>query len=282
MDHDELWKKVLHFGNTFFCKDDDYSIINKIIKPFSIVLTDMYEKPKRYYKDILKPCSIKLLSVDEDGLIHAYQNDIHNEHFLVLPYTPVGIKNPRNHCYLNSILQVLFFIFHNNNDFSGSDVNPGIEGKITSLILDIADNNSLPTPIIQLKNMLGTFNTILDGRCQQDALECFISILDIIHVGSKFALIEDGDLTENNIISIDKTVFSSITSKTYTCLVCSSVSGFGSEHRINMVNIKPKQGTSMSKLLLDSYSVSLHKNCHTCACTTAHIEKLFLYTRLNS
>ena len=87
-----LWKKVLHFGNTFFCKDDDYSMINKIIKPFSIVLTDMYEKPKRCYKDILKPCSVKLHSVDEDGLIHAYQNDIHSEHSLALPYTPVGIK----------------------------------------------------------------------------------------------------------------------------------------------------------------------------------------------
>ena len=86
-------------------------MINKIIKPFSIVLTDKYERPKSYYKSILKPCSVKLLKVDEDQLIYTYKNDIQNEHSLALPYTPVGISNPRNHCYLNSILQVLFSFF---------------------------------------------------------------------------------------------------------------------------------------------------------------------------
>ena len=70
----------------------------------------------------------------------------------------------------------------------------------------------LPQIFFLLKQYLANYNSILDGRRQQDAHECFLKILDIMHAGTKFALIEDSNLTEEYIMSYSKQMFSSISS----------------------------------------------------------------------
>jgi len=123
-------------------------------------------------------------------------------------YIPFGIENPRNHCYLNSIPQVLFVIFHQMKLHS-FDCNE--KGKITKLIsyLSSLDAHSAFS-IVLLKTLLANCNLLLDDRRQHDAKESLIIVMDIIHAGTKWALIAGDNLPEDLVISFKTSVFSSI------------------------------------------------------------------------
>ena len=130
--------------------------------------------------------------------------------------------------------------------------------------------------ISTVKENLANYNIILDGRRQQDAHECFFILLDIIHAGTKYNLVDGGDCTDDCVMSNKKDMFSSIASVKYDCSSCSTVSGFVSVPCIRVVNIKPTKNSPISKLIHESYTVSLTKNCTSCACDTEHLERTTL------
>ena len=63
-------------------------------------------------------------------------------------YIPFGIENPRNHCYLKSILQVMFSIFHHR---PVDNVNNNSDGEIIRYIHDISNSKLSAANTLLLK-----------------------------------------------------------------------------------------------------------------------------------
>ena len=160
--------------------------IDSIVKPCSVILEDIYRKPKQKFAGQLKRCFINLLKIDESYAVSEEKRTYHtsDSKTVCVPkhsYIPFGIENPYNHCYLNSILQVMFSILHHRPlDY----VNNNSEGEIIRYIHDISNCNLSAANTLLLKSTLQKRHRIMGGRLQQDAHECFSIFLDILHEGT--------------------------------------------------------------------------------------------------
>ena len=152
-------------------------------------MNDIYQNQKQQYK--LKPCSIILSDCKYDV------PSCHEDKHVSLYRKPLGLNNPSNHCYLNSVLQIIIHLLKTNN---WDKFNDNKEGDITRKISHIACLSVLPqSMIMELKDMLKSYNNLLSGSRQQDACECLMTFMDLIHKGTKYSLIADDDEDDNTI-----------------------------------------------------------------------------------
>ena len=126
---------------------------------------------------------------------------------------PIPLANPRNHCYLNSILQVLFRL--KDIIFTNLLVNDNPEGR---LIRDLSDSvhSASESEMAKFKSNLSSYNQFFDGVIQRDACECFQLILNILHVGTKRSILGlDSSLVESDefLMSTTKSYFSFLLKK---------------------------------------------------------------------
>ena len=178
--------------------------VNSIVKPCSVILDDIYRKPKQKFAGQIKRCYVNLLNINESYTVSDnstyHMSDNKTDCVAKHSYIPFGIENPRNHCYLNSILQVMFSIFHH---IPLDNVNNNSEGEIIRCIHDISKSELSAANTLLLKHSLSKRYIIMDGRQQQDAHECFSIFLDILHDGTQYNLVDDGVSTDD-ITSIKK------------------------------------------------------------------------------
>ena len=79
------------------------------------------------------------------------------------------------------------------------------------------------------------------GVIQRDALECFLKIIEILHIGTKICLIDCekiSQIEDDFVTSLTKILFTSILKKTLTCTVCHHKNE--SEVHTQLINIYPK------------------------------------------
>ena len=124
---------------------------------------------------------------------------------------------------------------------------------------------------MELKDMLKSYNNLLSGSRQQDACECLMTFMDIIHKGTKYSLMADND-EDDNTISLANGMFLSIYQKMFTCRICGDSVSCGSQSRI--LNILPIENCSIEQLLEHSMTQVVLKNCITCHRDTEHVEIL--------
>ena len=189
-------------------------------------------------------------------------------------YRPEGIQNPSNHCYLNSILQILCRVLVTVNAdlyFKDND-----EAKLVQLLMDIISKRSDRT-LTGFKVELRKYNHFFDGSIQRDAVECFNLLLDLIHEGTKKNLIDmDGSMLENDdfVTSLSKELFAFTLMKTMTCENCNRktdtfIPGYN-------LDIYPDSDDSITNLLDKSMSSIVTKSCTSCMSDTNHTEILQL------
>ena len=78
----------------------------------------------------------------------------------------------------------------------------------------------LPQSIImELKEMLKSYNNLSSGFRQQDACECIMTFMDLIHKAAKYSFVADND-EDDNTISLANGMFLSIHQKIFTCRIC--------------------------------------------------------------
>ena len=210
-----FWNQILQFDRHIYCNVKDNLAVNSIIKPCSVILDDIYKKTKQKFAGQLKRCFVNLLKVNESYTVSDnrtyHMSNNKTDYVAKHSYIPFGIENPRNHCYLNSILQVMFSIFHHR---PVDNVNNNSAGEIIGYIHDISNSKLSAANTLLLKNSLRERYVIMDGRLQQDAHECFSIFLDILHDGTQYNLVDDG-VNMDDITSIKKELFSSMTSMEY-------------------------------------------------------------------
>ena len=137
-------------------------------------------------KNLVKPCFVRLEGISQDqmeklGMCNSMPSDgtvdlSSSDHSTESDTSPIPIPliNPRNHCYLNSVLQVLFRI--KDILFTNLSLNNSPEGKIVDTLFSSFNSNS-EAQMASFKNDIAFYKQFYDGKVQRDVYECFQGIL---------------------------------------------------------------------------------------------------------
>ena len=94
---------------------------------------------------------------------------------------PFGIKNPKNHCFINVILQFIYSVSRSTQQ--KIHINNCVEGKISECIFDTAHKTPSAQEVETLKLQLSTYNSFFTGEIQEDACECLMLLIEILDKG---------------------------------------------------------------------------------------------------
>ena len=74
----------------------------------------------------------------------------------------------------------------------------------------------------KFKYRLAESNCFFDGSCQRDACECFVTVLNILHIATKGNLIDDDSSSEDDecTISLTKRLFMFTNKRLHQCTTC--------------------------------------------------------------
>ncbi len=272
---DALWVMAHQNNFNLACSINDREAINDITKPCEIRIKDIYHEKPLPYNENSKKCTSAVddLSVSMSGL-----QEIKDNQKAIVPYSidykPEGLQNPSNHCYLNSILQIVHRILITVND--ELYINNNREGNLVKFLMEAIRQSSSNT-LADFKTQLKLYNGFFDGSVQRDALECLNLLLDLIHKGTKQSLIDlDGSMLENDelVTSITKQLFSHTLKKTLICVNCNN----STEYFIQSYNhnVYPDANSHISDLLKKCMSGTVTKSCTLCLHDTSHTEVIKL------
>jgi ubiquitin C-terminal hydrolase len=135
--------------------------------------------------------------------------------------------------------------------------------------LDSTNPNS-GCDLSKFKLQLARFNRFYDGSKQRDVLDCFTSILDILHAGTKENLITDSINKDDDqcIYSLTQHLFCYTFKQTLQCAACRYLNT--SYDQSQLLLLYPTDDTDI-KNLLDSYMFpNFKKICNSCELNKYH------------
>ena len=244
------------------CYVYDQNAVRTLTKPCTICLEDLYNKDKKVYVT-----DTEMIENSVSRISSTCSNDV-----IANSCSPIPLANPRNHCYLNSVLQVLFRL--KDKIFTNLLVNNNPEGRLIRSLSDSLHSAS-ESEMDNFKSNLSSYNQFFDGVVQRDAYECFQLVLNILHVGTKQSILgPDSGFVEGDefIMSVYKTYFYFLFKKTLTCINCNKSSVFyvpSSE-----INVYPSNSKSLESLINDTMMSTLLKGCDCSSENTDHSELL--------
>lgn len=213
-------------GHLFCSHCDDYTYDGEILSIADSMHKDVYSFGT-------KPLALKHIGLLRANNYIAYENN-----------TPVpGFVNLGNTCFLNSVLQVLMHTpMLRNYILSDQHVCPFVKQPTHCIICEISriyqQAYALKVNVISLQNLLKIFweNTwYMASALQQDAHECFIAILDIIHKQAIIENVNDKDIKHlENCQCIIHKMFKGVLQSDIVCQSCNNVSS-----KIDIINDIP-------------------------------------------
>ena len=75
-----------------------------------------------------------------------------------------GIKDPKNHCFVNVILQIIYSVLRSTHQ--KIYINNCVEGKISECLFDTAHKTRSAQEVETLKLQLSTYNSFFTGEIQ--------------------------------------------------------------------------------------------------------------------
>ena len=252
-----LWGFVFSHQTSKACSVYDYEAIKKITRPCTVVLKDVNgnetvqpdDCPSTYIQDVTEEPN---LDTDTDSSLCSM---------------PQPLLNPRNHCYINSVLQVLHRVLTHYTE--GVNINNNTEGCLVQCLIDHVYSNT-SCGLEPFKSKLMKYNNFFNGNSQQDAYECFVHLLDILHHGTKEHLVDDPSLMDDEqfVQSLPKRLFSFLTKQTSQCTRCRFISTSFTTDRVHI--LYPKNNSGFYTLFNNSLQENLIKTCSCCHHTTTH------------
>ena len=281
-----LWDACLQFDPIVTVRTCDSNSIKALTKIAEIKITDLYENIKKGY--MLKPCSVNVytkygvetssipkVETNKSPIVNNSNNSIftdsNNSNNLVTGQyasyltSPIGIRNPKFHCYLNSVIQVFIRIlsFHLQ---CFDRINDNEEGIIFRYFKDILQTDF--KYVYNLKQHLATYDPKLNGNEQQDANECFDIICKILDAATKYSLLGDDNDEEAYICNFTKEVFSHTIQTSSKCTKCNNTCFAFSTSFVHVVT--PTDGQNVSTLIANFDKLTSSKYCIMCNLNTSH------------
>ena len=237
-------------------------------------------------KGLTRPCEVSLVDIDPDKTLKGRSPTVDSpeddepvldplpfSNFDQICIVPQPLENPSNHCYLNSILQILYRVFVHFTE--GTIINNNKEGVLVDALFKAVYSDT-KDGLTLLKILLAEYNSFFDGTHQRDAYECLVKILQILHVGTRQCLIND-DINlcdEQLVISISKRLFTFVSKSSLKCLACRFNSISYCENQT--LFLYPNSNTSIHSLFSNSSFTSVTKLCRCCNSSTLHEQTTIL------
>ena len=265
--HENLFSQMLCFDNSVSCNINNPDI-KKIITPCSVNLgiNNIAKVPCCKQNKSITPLNPKSF---EDNIIvgnsmEQTQNDLGTtSKFAVFQHVHlIGISNPRNHCFINAVLQYLYCILRTSDH--NYDFKDNVEGHISSCLYYTAKNVSNSQDV---KLKLANYDNFFSGLVQEDASEGLMLLINIMDRGivppSIDSYISDRD-------SLSEVLFSFILEKYIVCDLCALRSP--SFEPTTILHVTPMDNASMQDLVLQEHKQKLYKTCSCCKKDTWHVE----------
>ena len=278
-----LWSASLTHSFGTHCAIFDHDLVEGIVRPCKVILTDInkdqltqanFNNDNIAFSDV----PLQITPSTDPERVNSTTSTATNVNTTTSPneYTPIGLINPSNHCYLNSVLQVLqrMLSCHTQN----IHINDSSEGYIVEKFI-LCSNPRADLDMSFFKTLLTNTDDFFDGSRQRDAHECFIKILDLFHIGTKENLISchGFPVDEEFTTSLTKQLLFFSLERTLLCLTCGKRDV--SITNLHSININPKQDVEFIDLILDSLSSRIIKRCEFCCADTNH-DELLLFQQL--
>ena len=154
---------------------------------------------------------IQIIHMCQETLRHLVDPFILNKHI-----HPFGIINPKNHCYINFVIQLLFLILrtvsHNFQFISSTG------GSISKFLSEIAHSACSSKDVDALKFWLVQYDKFYSGEQEEDASEYLMMLIELINKGS----VPYCDSNDNNStgFSLSEILFSFMLEKYIVCDAC--------------------------------------------------------------
>ena len=261
-DGNALWDTIFEPSQTNSCCVYDYEAIHDITKPCKVVLEDLYPSNTHTTNTECKSNDSYHFSPT------SYDDKTIPEGINFIPI-PQPLDNPRNHCYINSTLQVIYrILFHFNDNFN---INNNREGCLVKCLVDDMYTNS-NCSLSNFKKRLAKYDTFFNGYHQQDALECLTSLMDIIHIGTRENLLGDNSSTgfqdDQFVYSLTKRLFLFNFKHSMKCLRCRLITSSYSESKTHF--LYPRPNCSIKDLFDSGLNYTQTKWCSCCDIDTDH------------
>lgn len=285
----EIWKMAFKYDDHIFFNINDNFQINNAVKSCYIQLSDIQSNYKHDEK--LNSGYKKLLSVWQQQTSHSEYQDadtadsedsigtvIVNENH---GYKIIGLDNPANFCYLNSIIQVLICILlHSGCTYQHTVTNQRLFAN-AFLNFKFKEGFKLQYRKRNLHIIRSWFTKgktaipLLNGLRQQDAHEAFLKLTSILHDGTKQCIIPDlpHNLIEDSMLtSFPRFLFRFPIEKTYTCEICNKQSNI--QEFIDELTVNSEKYNNINKMINECWTATIKKVCIYCKVNTAHSTKI--------
>ena len=167
---------------------------------------------------------------------------------------PFGISNPKYHCYMNSVIQLLFSILR----IIGHDFhfNSSPKGSLSEFLFETAYSASSSTDVDALKFRLVQYDKFYGGQNQQDSSEWLMMLIERINKGSvPYCGSNDNNSTG---VSLSEILFSFMLEKYIVCDACGLRSPWFDSSSV--LYITPAHNSSMQELITQGMQQKCKKN----------------------
>ena len=285
----ELWKMSFKRNNNVVINVNNTIQLNSALKPCCIELTDItsnkaYDsKLNTHFKKMLLSWQSKTLKTQPQKsentiCTSSFGSIIVNENH---GYKIVGLDNPDNFCYMNSIIQVLVnLLLH-----SGCTYNHLVTTQrfFPNALLNFKykEGYKLSYKKRSLKILRSWFTKgpnkipLLDGKQQQDVHEAFLKIMEILHDGTKQCIVPDLPLDlqdDSTFTSFPRFLFRFLVEKTIVCQKQNCKLTSISQEFLDEITLNIQNYSDVENMLNNSWSSNKNKTCLNCKTFSEHLE----------
>ena len=174
--HDNLFLQMLYFDNYVIC-NINRNDVNTIVSPCFVKIENIAKLPLHKQNKLIVPLSQKSQRRTQSEVMLPLSQQASGEKAGVSNYEayysgnlphipkltssshvhPFGIKNPKNHCFINVILQIVYSVLRSIQQ--KIHINNCVEGKISECIFDTAHKTPSAQEVETLKLQLSTYNS---------------------------------------------------------------------------------------------------------------------------
>ena len=261
-DGNALWTSIFKADRSYSCSIFDYEAIGEMIKPCQVVLYNDLDSTYNIPKQNLSKQSMNASLEPETNEILDDDDEIQG------PFHQ-PLTNPKNHCYVNSALQVIWrILFHFSDSFH---INDNREGCMLRCLVDDFQANDA-NALFNFKSRLAQFDTFFNGQHQQDVLECWTSLVQILHMATRIHLLGDnspgGFGDDQFVYSLSKRLFLFNLKHISKCQICRLITTKYSESQTYF--LYPDSESSIETLIISSTKSNQINLCNSCSRNTNH------------